>query len=93
MPDRVESVQEIRGATPQRTVTNSRAVRAALSAAAGFRQRACYAAARSDRIELPGDILGNSPKIADIGLAYERVAAPLVPPIQQVDVLTAIEGR
>src|SRR3984893_13493608 len=47
----------------------------------------------SDRVELPGDVVGDSPKIADFGLPDECVGPPLVPPIQQVDVLTTIEGR
>src|ERR1700730_5267904 len=47
----------------------------------------------SDRGELPGDGAGDSPKIANFGLPDECVGPPLVPPIQQVDVLTAIESR
>jgi len=36
----------------------------------------------SDRVELPGDVVGNSPKIADFGLPDEGVGPPLVPPVQ-----------
>src|SRR5215472_8298076 len=45
--------------------------------------------ATSDRVELPGDVVGDAPEIAGIGLSDERVSTPLVPPVQQVDVLTA----
>src|SRR5258708_664452 len=47
----------------------------------------------SDRVELPGDVVGDTPKIADIGLPDESIGASLVAPVQQVDVLTTIEGR
>ncbi len=46
----------------------------------------------SDRVELPGDIVRNSPEIADIGLADECVGAALMPPVKQVDVLSASQG-
>src|SRR5215472_18713100 len=45
--------------------------------------------ATSDRVELPGHVVGDAPEIAGIGLSDERVSSPLVPPVQQVDVLTA----
>src|SRR5271167_3607719 len=47
----------------------------------------------SDRIQLPRDIVGDPPEIADISLADECVGSPLMPPIQQIDVLTAVESR
>ena len=48
---------------------------------------------RSDRVELPGDVVGDAPEIADVGLADERIGAALVPPIEQVDVLPLVESR
>ena len=47
----------------------------------------------SDRVELPGDVVGDAPEIADIGLPDEDVGSPLMPPVKQVDVLPAVEGR
>jgi|SRR6516162_3473064 len=40
------------------------------------------AANYSDGIQLPGDVVGDPPEIADVGLADERIGAPLMPPIQ-----------
>ena len=48
--------------------------------------------ALSDGVELPGDVVGDAPEIADVGLADERIGAPLVPPVEQVDILAACEG-
>src|SRR4029077_14603030 len=47
----------------------------------------------SDSVKLPGDIVGDPPEIPDVGLADECVGTPLMPPIQQVDVLAAVKGR
>src|SRR5215831_9077871 len=46
----------------------------------------------SDSVKLPRDIIGDPPEIADVGLADECVGTPLMPPIQQVDVLAAVKG-
>ena len=46
----------------------------------------------SDRVELPGDVVGDAPEIADIGLANERIGASLVPPVEEVDVLAPRQG-
>src|SRR5205807_1699892 len=47
---------------------------------------------RSDRVELPGDVVGDAPQPADIGLADQRVGMPLMPPVEQVDILAAAVG-
>src|SRR5215472_6576364 len=52
------------------------------------RRPAVSSMATSDRVELPGHVVGNAPEIARIGLSDERVCAPLVPPVEQIDVLT-----
>jgi hypothetical protein len=49
--------------------------------------------AGSDRVELPGYVVGDAPEIADVGLADERVGAALVPPVEEIDVLPARQGR
>src|SRR5215472_16047759 len=46
----------------------------------------------SDRVELPGHVVGDAPEIAGIGLSDERVSSPLVPPIEQIDILPASKG-
>ena len=40
------------------------------------------AAYYSDCIQLPGDIVGDPPEIANFGLADQGIGAPLMPPIK-----------
>src|SRR5215472_13333984 len=56
------------------------------------RQPTVSSMATSDRVELPGDVVSDVPEIAGIGLTDERVSAPLVPPIEQIDILPASKG-
>src|SRR5882672_10658837 len=47
---------------------------------------------RSNRVELPGHVVGDAPEPTDIGLSDEHVGTALMAPVQEVDILPAFEG-
>src|SRR4051812_31251238 len=46
-----------------------------------------------NRPQLPSDVVGDAPEIANIGLPDEGIGAAQVAPVQQVDVLPAFDRR
>src|SRR4051794_31645988 len=46
-----------------------------------------------NRPQLPGDIVGDAPEIADIGLPDERIGAALIAPIEYADILPPFDRR
>src|SRR5579872_4078466 len=48
---------------------------------------------RLDRVELPGDVVGDAPQPADVALSDQRVGVAAMAPVEQVDVLPVLEGR
>src|SRR5487761_185223 len=48
---------------------------------------------RLDGVELPSDVVVDVPEIADIGGANERIGVAVMPPVEDVEVLAAVERR
>src|SRR3954470_23859324 len=46
-----------------------------------------------NRPQLPGDIVCDTPEIADIGLPDERIGAALIAPVEYVDILPPLDRR
>src|SRR5262252_2473685 len=84
MPEAAKTVQEILRRDQRLSVFGTRAQ--------AIREENLFRRAPSDCVELPGDVVRNPPEITDIGLPDERIGAPLMPPIEQIDILPAGKG-